>query len=282
LVALVWDPTAAVERVVTIDAATGTVTNLAALPPEHMWFGGCVFDPGSARIYQSVSPDVVLTIDATSGALLEETTASPAPLANFWLAGVNAAGEVLGHAWDPSASLEHVVTLDTPGGAVSSLGALPPAYTAFTGTAYDHAANLLYTQATDGITHTLLRIDGATGGFLGATPIALGPFQNLLGLVANSAGELVGLAWDGAASLEHVVKLDPMTGAVTSVDTLPPQFTLFNGTSTVDVAADRIYRIETVGQPMLLTFEASSGAYLGATPVALNQLMNPVCFQVLP
>jgi hypothetical protein len=283
LYALAWDPNAEIEHVITIDAGNGTVTSVGQLPSQYMMFADCVFDPAAGRIYQSSPPDIVLTIDLAAAALLTATVTSlPTDLTGFFGGGVNGAGEVLGHAWDTNLSREHVVKLDPVTGTVTSLGTLPPAHTAFTGALYDHAADRLYTLSNEGTDISILTFEG-NGAYLGASPLSMGPYVNLIGATVNGAGEIIGLVWDGTNELEHVVKVDPASGTITSLDTLPPQHTTFSIAKGVfHAGSNRIYMLDSAGPAEVFAIDASSGAFLGATPLAANGFVNPICLQVMP
>jgi hypothetical protein len=283
LYALAWDPNAEIEHVITIDAGNGTVTSVGQLPSQYMMFADCVFDPAAGRIYQSSPPDVVLAIDPATAAVLTATATSlPTDLIGFFAGGVNGAGEVLGHAWDTGLSREHIVKLDPVTGTVTSLGTLPPAHTAFTGALYDHAADRLYTFSNQGTDISILTFE-ANGSYLGASPLTMGPYVNLVGATVNGAGEIIGLVWDGPNSLEHVVKVDPSSGTITSLDTLPPDRTTFSIAKGVfHAGSNRIYMLDSEAPAEVFAIDASSGVFLGATPLASNGLVNPICLQALP
>ncbi len=282
LYALAYDPAAQVEHVVTVDATTGDLTSVAQLPSQYQWFSDCVFDPLAGRMYQVSSPDILLAIDAPTGTLIDASVpAVPPPLVNFFMGGVNAAGDIVGHAYDPNVPIEHFVSLDPSSGTVASLGTLPPQYLLFNGTTFDHGSDTLYTRAGNG--DALMRFDGSTGVLLGIAPLNLGPYINLIGLTANDAGELVGLAWDPATSVEHVVKINPLTGVATSTDTLPPEYMWFSiGGGVLHADSDRIYMLDGGSPPKLFVIEASTGAFVGTLPLALNGFINPLCLQAMP
>ncbi|NUO54681.1 MAG: hypothetical protein HOV80_38060 [Polyangiaceae bacterium] len=283
LYALAWDPNAALEHIITIDAGNGAVTSVGQLPSQYEMFSDCVFDPASGRIYQSSPPDVVLAIDPAAAALVTATVTSlPADLIGFFAGGVNGAGEVLGHAWDTGLSREHIVKLDPVTGTVTSLGTLPPAHTAFTGALYDHAADRLYTLSNEGTDVSILTFE-ANGSYLGASPLTMGPYVNLVGATVNGAGEIIGLVWDGTNSLENVVKVDPTSGTITSLDTLPPDHTTFSIAKGVfHAGSNRIYMLDSSLPAEIFAIDASSGAFLGATPLVSNGLVNPICLQAMP
>jgi hypothetical protein len=280
LYALAWDPSNEVEHIVTIDAGTGSVTSVGQLPAQYTMFSDCVVDPASGRMYQSSDPSLVLTIDTTAATLVTAApTSLPPDFVGFFPGGVNGAGEILGHAWDMSLSREHIVQLDPMTGMVTSLGTLPPAHTAFTGALYDHATDRLYTLSNEGTDVSILRFE-ANGTYIGATPLVMGPYINLSGATVNGAGEVIGLVWDNTNDVEHVVKVDADTGTITSTGTLPPSYTTFSVAKGVYYAAsDRIYLLDSAGPAEIFAIDASSGAFLGATPLASNGFVNPICLQ---
>ncbi len=278
---MVYDPVAELENIVTIDAG-GALSSIGTLPATFQWFDQCFASPEQGRLYIRSYPNagpaggVLLVVDAPSGTLLGTTTPTVTPpLTSLYPIGVNAAGQVRALAWDPNTPIEHVLDLNAMTGVTTDLGTLPAAYQLFGDVVVDHPANRMYVDANG----TLLTLDGASGALLGAAPISVTPLINANFLAANANGNF-GLAWDATAQIEKVVNLNPATGVGVAVDSLPAEFTLFATSAdytTIDPSSQEILILDEATAPRIFKLRASTGAYLGQTPLQMNGFINPLC-----
>jgi hypothetical protein len=276
-----YDPVGQLEHVTTIDPDSGDVESIGALPATYQFFDDCIASE-QGRFYIRSFPEnspvsgVLLVVDAPSGTLLNATAMTPPPpLTSLQPIGINSAGQTRAIAWDPNVPIEHMLDLDTATGVTTDLGTLPATYQEFGETVFDHPANRMYLHSGE----TMLTFDGGSGALLGAAPIAISPLANGNYLAANANG-IFGFAWDASAGLQRIVKLNPATGVGVAVDTLPAAFTNFetaSNYSTIDTSTNRILVLDGEG-PRIHKLNASTGAYLGQTPLQLNGFVNPLCF----
>jgi hypothetical protein len=75
LIGFTWDPNALEFKVVRIDTVSGALVPLASLPKQYggLAQGTGAFDPYANRIFEMADNNMLLTIDAASGALLDAT-----------------------------------------------------------------------------------------------------------------------------------------------------------------------------------------------------------------
>jgi hypothetical protein len=278
-----WNGAAMRESFVELDPATGVLTSLGVLPPQYTTFaqGTDAFDPASNHLFEITGDNVLLVLDAATGALVSAPPLVLGSLLGVMNLEVNNAGELVGLAVPAPSTPWHLVKVNPTTGAVTSISALPPQYSSFGQGigAFDPATNHLFELTGQ---NTLLVLDGATGAVVNAAPIVLGGLNGVINLQVNGAGALLGFSWDPAALVWNVVEVDPATGTLTSLATLPPQYdSLVQGLSAFDRAANRIYEIAGK-ESELIGIDATTGALVSAAPQVLGSVNGILNMEIVP
>lgn len=114
-------------------------------------------------------------------------------------------------------------------------------------------------------------LDAADGSLI-ATATLSGPRPN--GLLVNGAGTLLG--FENSPTELRVITIDPATGALSTLATIPGTFGGWSVEHAIDRAADRIYHLEYTGaatdppELSVFTLDATTGALLGSAPITLG------------
>ncbi len=163
IVVLHYNGTAA--ETATLDPTTGALSSLAPLPYSSFGQAECAVDSKTNRIYQ-FGPNIVLTIDGTTGAMLAVAT----PTQEFDSAIVNDAGALIGIDYPAQA----IGRMDPTTGAITSLA--PFSYGVAQGIrTYDPCSNRIYLFADS----TLYTVDGTTGALLSTVTMPQQNFTNV-------------------------------------------------------------------------------------------------------
>lgn len=162
-------------HVVTVDADTGVVASLAALPP----FGGLsqgngAYDPATDRMFEVTGDGRLLVIDAGTGALVD----SVALAAGVGELEVNAAGELVGLTQGDGEGQWVVVRVEPQTGELTALAALPPQAGIVQGVGgFDPGLDRMFVQGDGAV---VLGIDAATGALASTTTIVAGTHDAIL------------------------------------------------------------------------------------------------------
>lgn len=254
-------------NIVELDRFTGELTVLAALPDSigSITQGSGAFDPATRRIFHPTGDGRLLVVDGDSGGFLGAPTLTPDEFSFVMNLEINNAGELVGLS---TAAPTHTVTIDLDTGVVTPLAALPLALADIqegTG-AFDHATNRMFQLTGD---RNLLTIDANTGALLGH----VGLTGDVLELAVNNAGELVGLGNNTFPNPWLIVRVDPLTGVVTTLSELSSGIGFVQGQNIHDPAVDQMF-LQT-GNPELLVIDAGTGELVATTPIAPG-FLNPV------
>ncbi len=161
---LVLRQPAGVWKTATLDAATGTLTNLSSVVQDG-FMASRGFDPRTSLLYEFGSHDGeshILTINGATGTLLLDATMDDFQFEN---AIVNAAGQILGmHQVGSDWSVAH---LDPMTGAITNLAPAPLSGVYSGIGTFDPCTNHVYQLAPDGV----LTADGTTGAVISLVPL---------------------------------------------------------------------------------------------------------------
>lgn len=171
--------------------------------------------------------------------------------------------------WNASSSVEEYYWIDSVTGdtevigTVGDLETLPwPA-----ALAADNTSKRVYVIGMDGANvQKLYTLDSWTGELLSTVEIADGMPDVV---IANAAGELLGLRWSG--DVEEVVRLHPDSGAQEVIGTVEGLQTWQSQTA-VDVNQDRLYVVgmPNGGDPTLYTLVSNTAEFLGSAVITLD------------
>ncbi|MFW6108061.1 MAG: glycoside hydrolase family 113, partial [bacterium] len=260
LIALDWNVPAGAEEVSRIDPDTGAVTTLGELGDLAGWLGRSVLDADHSALYvsgvSSGGTTTLYTFDVDLGELVID---QPLGRPDVHLAGLDRHGHLIGLAWDPAGSSEQVLRIDPYLAGTDELGAVADLRSWRGQTALDAANDRLYAIGSpDGVTWKLYTFDLATGGVTAQPPIAE-PELVLAGV--DAAGDLIGLAWNKADSVQEVFRVDPATAAMTEIAELAG-LASWRRQSVVDAVNDRLHVVGSpaAGPPRVYTVDLSAGA----------------------
>lgn len=224
---------------------------------------------GSAEVSggdsSDVPTDVTVTGDATGGTSGEETTDDSAT----GTGGETLSGRLVGIGLDPEMPGWRTVELDLATGELTVQVSLPPEIAGiFAGvSAYDPATRRIYQLSTQ--EYQVLVIDGDTGALVQHSSLEFEGPLTVLAFEATSDGALVAVIDGVGAGMWDVVRIDPGTGVVTKLATLPPQELVWVEASALDRTTDHLYQL--VGDGELLVIEADSGALIDSVALALGE-----------
>jgi hypothetical protein len=237
LYGLVFDPVEGLERVVTVDQATGTYTPVGTPVADCCTVGGfpiSALDSDAGILYgvgnllsdPGGTPKRLLGFDVVTGLLVSSPFLEAGYQYNLIELDVET-GTLYGLAFDLGVSLEVVVTVDAATGAVTPIaGGIADCcfLGGFPVLAVDSDAGVLYAAGnllSDDVVADPMRLLGfdlATGTLVSSPflPGGGGLNYNLITL-DRETGTLYGLVFDFGTSEEMVVTVDPATAALTPV-----------------------------------------------------------------
>jgi hypothetical protein len=113
-------------------------------------------------------------------------------------------------------------------------------------------------------------VESRTGEVL-ASAILADPMTLLTGAVDRD-GHVLGFGYDASAGGEQVYRIDPSTGARTTLGAPILDFDSWSGSSSLDVERDRLYAVHTAAASgvVVRTIDAATGADLGGEVVTLD------------
>ena len=257
----------------------GTVGDLASWTMKTL-----AVDYDAGRLYV-IGFDATMTqklyvLDSKNGTLIQTTPIQSATSAFLGIQIVTGP-RLVAYFWD--GTHEQMVSIDMTSGAVTTLGAVGDLAFWSGETAYDPATDTAYvlgnpmSATPTGGPLTLYSLDATTGSLLGEQPITEGgsSVQDVMGVVANAAGALLGFRWNGSA--EEMLALDPKTGDATALGTVG-DLAFWNGIATIDLTANIVYVLGNASampmtmMPRLYALDGASGALLYATDLSLPML----------
>lgn len=167
------------------------------------------------------------------------------------------------------------VTIDPDAGLVTALAELPPGIGFIVqGTgAFDPATDRMFEVSTEG---RLLVIDADNGVVLNNVELTGDDVSYVIELTVNNVGELVGLGNNYPAPWT-TVRIDPLTGVVTTLSHLSPEIVFLQGQAIHDPAVDQVFLQNTNLE--LLSIAAGTGELLVTTPILTDNqagFINPV------
>ncbi|MFO7897767.1 MAG: SdrD B-like domain-containing protein [Planctomycetota bacterium] len=182
LIALAWDPAGGSETVLRIDPYMAATEELGTVADLQIWRGQSALDAANDRLYAIGSPDgatwKLYTFDLSTGAV----TAQP-PIAEpeLVLGGVDAAGDLIGLAWNATDSVQEVYRVDPATAAMTELAELTGLATWRRQSVLDAANDRLHVVGSDAAGSTdLYTVELGTGAVTGrpALPTGFDAFVN--------------------------------------------------------------------------------------------------------
>ena len=251
----IFDSTAMVEKVVTIDPATGALTQVGSDLADCCFFvqGETTLDPVAGALYffgrrlsDAGGTVRLIGLDTTTGGIASQPVLSAG--SNYNAAEFDSvAGTLRGAAFDTTAMVERVVTIDPVTGALTQAGGDIADCCLFVQgeTTLDPGAGRLYffgsRMSDPPNTVRLIGLDTASGGVATQPILPAGNNYNAIEF-DPVAGTLAGAVFDNTAMVEKVVTIDPVTGGLTQVGSDLADCCFFiQGNSTLDPNAGVLY-----------------------------------------
>jgi hypothetical protein len=143
------------------------------------------------------------------------------------------------------------------------------------GATFDAARGLVYVAGSIDDAQTIDKIytlDGSTGALVASSALS---GRRPAGLLVNGAGTVLGFETSEAAL--NVITIDPASGALTPLSSVPGPFAGWMLENAIDTANNRIYHIAlsgTLATPMptlsVYSIDATTGALVGTAAIQLN------------
>ncbi len=129
--------------------------------------------------------------------------------------------------------------------------------------AYSATTNLYYAIFESG---RILSINATNGNVVASATLSA---STVKAIRVNAANQLIGVSWDGA--MQKVVRINPATGLVTSLASLPGVVPILEqqGRLAIDAAVNRLYLIaaDSFGAKFIYTIDATVGTLLDVSPL---------------
>ena len=282
LVTLGWDAGTQQMEVVYSDPATGACDNVGAVGDLAVWHGETALSADGRLLfvegYGAGGTYQLYTVNLENGACTQQALSLPAGLLpELTFAGVSE-GDVIALGWNTDDGLEHVLEIDPATGTVVSLGTVADMKWWFRQTALNGTDGEVYVAGRPhGGTFKLYTFD-LTTGTVTAQPEFADSETVFAGL--DSAGNIVGLRWNGTEGVEEVYRIDPATAAAGArVGTLD-DIEWWRGDCVVDADTDEVFVAGTTAasEDRLYKFELDTGTASdqGQTPAQSGEFVNHV------